>query len=80
MTNYKKLKLIILTFVAFCSTAIAHEHEKSISFIENKGQWEDFICYKSELKGGSIFFEKNIVTFNFIDNDYLEKLGAIKTG
>lgn len=80
MTNYKKLKIIILTFVAFCSTAIAHEHEKSISFIENKGQWEDFICYKSELKGGSVFFEKNIVTFNFIDNDYLEKLGAIKTG
>ena len=80
MTNYKKLKIIILTFVAFCSTAIAHEHEKSISFIENKGQWEDFICYKSEFKGGSIFFEKNIVTFNFIDNDYLEKLGAIKTG
>ena len=83
---------IILIFLLFCPTIfnvygqemmIQEHHEKhrgTISFIENKGQWEDFIKFKSEMRGGALFFEPNRVTFSFTDPEYFEKIQAIKFG
>ena len=36
-------------------------------FKENKGQWQQNILYKSELKSGAAFFEKGQITFNLFD-------------
>jgi PKD repeat protein len=40
---------------------------RQVIFKENKGQWENNILYKAEIKNGAIFFEKNVVTFNLFD-------------
>ena len=36
-------------------------------FKQNKGQWQNHILYKTELKNGAIFFEQNNITFNLFD-------------
>ncbi len=36
-------------------------------FIENKGQWQENIHYKSDFGGGAIFFEANKLTFALCD-------------
>ena len=54
------------------------QHHGHISFIENGGQWEEFIKFKSEMRGGALFFEQNKVTYLFVDPEYLEKMQAAK--
>jgi gliding motility-associated-like protein len=55
----------------------AHKH---ITFIENKRQWDEKVRFKSEMRGGALFFETNAITYSFTDPAYLDKLQAIKTG
>ena len=61
-------------------SALYAQEAPHISFIENKGQWQDNILYKSELKEGALFFEKKLVTYAFVESEYLEKLAAAKRG
>lgn len=38
-----------------------------LDYIENRGQWESAIKFKSDLKGGWVFLEKDAFTFLFLD-------------
>ncbi|MES2619834.1 MAG: hypothetical protein V4615_03205, partial [Bacteroidota bacterium] len=38
-----------------------------LTFKENKGQWDSNILFKTEIKNGAVFFEKNEITFNLFD-------------
>lgn len=40
---------------------------RQVIFKENKGQWENNILFKAEIKNGAIFFEKSTITFNLFD-------------
>lgn len=40
-----------------------------LRFIENKNQWEPHILYKMKLSNGSMFLEKDCITFNFINRE-----------
>jgi gliding motility-associated-like protein len=59
---------------------IHHEGHEHISFIENKRQWDEKIKFKSEMRGGALFFEANGITCSFYDPDYLDKIQAFKSG
>ncbi len=73
--------IIIAIFLLFSLQGMAHEyHENHFSFIENCGQWDSFIRFKSVIKNGSLFFEQKAITFSFIDKDYMEKVAAYKSG
>lgn len=76
----KTQKIIIL--VAFLSLLpkMRSEGHSAITFIENKRQWESVIKFKSEIRGGALFFETNAITYAFYDPDYLEKIAALKSG
>ena len=87
----KRTRIVSAIFMLFCFfifdaygqrqvkiTNTESEHHGHISFIENKGQWENFIKFESEMRGGTLFFEPNKVTYLFADPDYLEKLQALK--
>jgi gliding motility-associated-like protein len=43
-------------------------------FIENKGQWDEHILFKSEFAGGNLYVEKNCLNFNFYDAEHLNHL------
>jgi len=60
--------LLILGF-QYGATLVA-QHCSScfpLHFNENKGQWENQIRYKADLKNGAAFFELNAITFNLYD-------------
>ena len=86
MKTHDYFQWFLLSLLLVCTLHIqAKEHhdtytENHFSFIENRGQWESFIHFKANLKGGSIFFEKNALTFSFMDKDYMEKIVAYKSG
>lgn len=46
----------------------------SIQFIENKGQWESNILFRSELEVGTLFIEKSALTYMFIDNESIHNI------
>ena len=76
----KQYKSAVLVFLVLLFSEMKGEAQGSISFIENKKQWEDVIKFKSEIRGGALFFEANAITYAFYDPEYLEKIAALKTG
>lgn len=56
--------LVLLAKITFCNDTLYH----NLHFIENKGQWESNIIYKTTLKNGVAFLEKNCITFSLSDN------------
>ena len=73
----KQVKLIFLkkqtSFVFFvtlfccqinCLANTSNKDASSISFSENKGQWDKKILYRAALDGGALFLEKNAFTYS----------------
>ena len=69
-----KLFATILTFLL--NSLLASNTFAQIQFIENKGQWEAAIHYKSEVPSGAFFLEKNGFTVLQNNPDDLQKLQA----
>ncbi len=70
----KRLFIFIIFFIPF--TNITYSNGKSannIKFIENKGQWEDNIRYKTFFTGGYAFVEDNGIMFLVSDLDIMDK-------
>ncbi len=63
----KRLIVLCLIIHASILNLQAATCKDCLVFKENKGQWEQNILYKSELKTGAAFFEKGAITFNLFD-------------
>ncbi len=60
--------LFVLFFHASSSWAqYAPEKIKGGLFVENKGQWNENVLYRSEIPSGQLYIEKNRFLFNFYD-------------
>ncbi|MDR3046084.1 MAG: gliding motility-associated C-terminal domain-containing protein [Bacteroidales bacterium] len=44
---------------------------KSVEFIQNRGQWEPQVLYKMKLSQGSLFMEKDLITFVLLNQNQL---------
>ena len=72
----KKL-LLGLFLLAAALQAAGHEpmpHSGGPLFVENRGQWEDVVRFKSEYRGGALFFERDAVTFVMQDREQVEEI------
>lgn len=71
MQGMNQLLSRLLLFVAVSLLSLgAHAHEDDdspVRFIENKGQWEEFIQFTAEVPGGKVFLERDQITFSFCD-------------
>ena len=55
-----------------------HLHaEHKFPFIENKGQWDSDLLFRSDFSGGRIFLHKDKFRFGFINHDDLEILNVL---
>lgn len=52
---------------AFSKSTAGNFPSSAIQFIENKGQWEPNILFRAELPIGSLFIERNQLTYLFVD-------------
>ncbi|MDR2835764.1 MAG: gliding motility-associated C-terminal domain-containing protein [Bacteroidales bacterium] len=61
----KKILFIVLLVLINLTNAFSQ-----YEFIENKGQWDKNIKFKSEIQNGAIFLEDNCITFNFLKYEH----------
>lgn len=67
-TQYFILLFTIL-FISFANIVFCVENQKNnLKFIENKGQWEKHILYKSTLKNGFSYIENDGITILLSEN------------
>jgi len=63
----KSLFVLFFFQFYFFSQEIEHEHSIHHAFIENKGQWDDEILFKSRFNGGNLWIQQNKFLFHFQD-------------
>jgi gliding motility-associated-like protein len=72
--------LIGLLLLLFCKTGfsqeIVHHHSIEHSFIENKGQWDDAVLFKSPFQGGNLWIQQNKFVFHLRNTSNLHALHA----
>lgn len=75
-------KLLPVLYLLFSTAFAAISAQPSCNacnkytFIQNKGQWDSIVQYKTQIKNGALFFESNCITFNLFDvNDILRIKG-----
>ncbi len=62
----KKVYFLSFFFILLFVTLSHITTFAQLEFIANKGQWNDKVKYKMEIKHGAIFLENSCVTFNFV--------------
>ncbi|MBP7103059.1 MAG: gliding motility-associated C-terminal domain-containing protein [Bacteroidales bacterium] len=66
--------ILYIGFVCFFQIALLAQEHSNVAFIENKNQWDEKIKFKTEFRGGAIFFEKNCITYVLQDRESVEKI------
>ena len=67
------MKQLLAIFLFILSVLGFSQEGKVYNFIENNGQWNENIKYRAELNGGYLYLEDNNLTYNFFDEDEIEK-------
>lgn len=73
------MKLLLICLLLFVqglviSQEVEHNHSIHHAFIENKGQWDDKILFKSHFKGGNLWIEQGKFMFHLQDFGALQKV------
>lgn len=79
MTKRFFLPVFLLVIACFLSLlSFAHNKDslqsKSLEFIENKGQWNENVCFQANLDAGRMFLEKNAISYLFYDQEAVHNL------
>lgn len=71
---------VLFALTVFTQTALADDGKSSIRFIENKGQWSPKILYRADIGDGTMFFERNCLTFSLFDGKAVQRahIGTVK--
>ena len=81
VNNFSFYTLIsfLLLFLIIQNNSVLAEHPhrefpSNVKFVENKNQWDDFIKYEAEFRGGKLFLEENMFTYVFYHPDDIQSL------
>ena len=82
--HFETLKywLIILVFSALGEYSFAQDYhqESPIKFIENKGQWKGNILFRADIPGGTLFLERDKLTYVFSHPVDIERIHKVHHG
>lgn len=68
-------KILILISVLFVQGVVGQEtpiYEDKFKFLENKGQWPDFVLYRAATKSSKMYLEQGRVLYQFVDGEALQ--------
>lgn len=69
MKLFLQFSLALICFLACAFNSFAEAPK--ISFAENKNQWPEQVIFRADIKGGTLFLEKNHFTYMFLENRHL---------
>jgi gliding motility-associated-like protein len=64
------MRKILLFYLGVMLSMLVYGHQPEVSlleFIENKGQWENEVRFRADLKGGWVFLQENAATYLFYE-------------
>lgn len=67
-THIKHIIFLLLLSICYCSNA------QHISFIENKGQWDQTVQFAADVPGGRLFITNSGLVYNFLDEKSLHEI------
>lgn len=67
---------LLSTYVLILLSSALFSQQAGYKFLQNKNQWPSTISYKTELKNGELYLEKNGFLFNFYDEKVMDGLIA----
>jgi len=70
------MKYLIVFFILF-APLILRSQDKTLDFIENKGQWNEEVKFMSQIQGGNIWITSDNFTFDFVSPQDLEQIHAL---
>lgn len=74
MTIRKLLGLCFLSLHCYYfSQEISHPHSIHHAFIENKGQWNENVLFKSHFQGGNLWIQQHKLLFHLLDFSAFQK-------
>ena len=73
----RQIEFCILFVFSFFALSATNSRD-GLSFVENKGQWNDCVRFKSEFRGGALFLEESAVTFLMQHPEDMEAFRARK--
>ena len=67
--NIYTFLILLLSWSIFANAPLSKElpYSKNLKFIENKGQWENFVNHKIDIPNGKVFLQKNRITYTLCD-------------
>ncbi|MCD6012383.1 MAG: hypothetical protein K0Q79_2245 [Flavipsychrobacter sp.] len=75
-----KLRYIFLYCILVFAAGRAYSQAPLTEFIENKGQWDDWIKYKATTPGGEVHLENDGLRYMLSDPENRNKLDSFHTG
>jgi len=69
-------RFLLFSIVFFISVLSKGQHR----FIENKGQWNEKVQFKTEISGGNLYLENQKLTFDRYDSEIVSKVFAAHRG
>lgn len=67
----------VLKIALFFTYSISVAQVSRIEFVENKGQWEDHVQFKAKIPAGNLYLETNELTYQFYNENDIERLHAM---
>lgn len=67
--------LFFISLISVASAPLSQKlpYSKHLKFIENKGQWENFVTHKLDIPNGKVFLQKNQLTYTlYKQHEYSE--------
>ena len=65
------LFFVLLNFQNYAIVQEIASYDNKFKFIENKGQWPDFVLYKASANGSKMYLEQGRILYQFMDTDAL---------
>jgi gliding motility-associated-like protein len=67
---------LLSTYILILFSSALFSQQAGYKFLQNKNQWPENVDYKTELKNGELYLEKNGFLFNFYDGKTMDGLLA----
>lgn len=74
------MRLLTILLLFMPCVVFSDNQQAQYRFIENKGQWEPFIQYKTEFVGGALFLEKDRFTYDYYDAEAMKQIHTHDAG
>jgi hypothetical protein len=66
------MKYLLFFLVSIFSLSALSQSVQDFSFVQNKGQWNSKVLYRTQVDGGTVYLESDGITYDFVDQQGMQ--------